>query len=788
MTARDRKPMLVRLVVLAVLVGVALWLFLRTVPRIQRYQATEELCAAAERQDWRAVLDAGTELIGNDPAGRRAAQCRCAALLAHDERQVCVDLLEGLLADSEADEEAEDWLPDPTLTALVVASRDEAGDPVRAADLARRGAAEHPYDALLLNQELTLRARVEDETSVLTEMERRLEGMDPDRPETWLLRFNLAARRVDRGDWDEAEELLGDDPDRVPEELRNNWFVHTTEVLAQRGEAEELAATVDLWKRHDDDELKIDARHALLRSYNQIEDRDATTLEMLRDTVARSEGRESESFVAALHVRLVSSLAARGLHDEALELLAEAKEKFPEVRFNTEREDILRSATQSLLGSERLETLRGAIRYSIDRPLPGDRLLVSPGAGEPVDAPYPSLAVPASGGPVEVERPIGTWPQRWVLRDRRGRTVGSGSTWPRPDVPVRVAIERREPGAEVAEVAAAGRPADGRRRVFQVILDCADWRLVEYGLARDELPFFEHAVAHGRRAVLDSDPPFTALAVSKLVFPGRRGLRSFPELLHQLGVEIEGLNAVGRNPMAGLEWVIAEREPLFQVFARAGLASVNLLHSHGALQVGRNAEVIGPGDRVRSLEGYRASRPLTADEEALLGEMSDLNRGHLTEMAADLDVLRDLTAEPDIDFVSLRVASLDLLTHGRFQEMLRSGQDDGEHLLYRVYRYLDLRLAEVLAALDGDDALIVMSDHGIRTPMEHDRRALFIALGEGIEPGRIDGAPPIQHVSGWIADLFGLGVDWPGAGSVFGSEPGGDDPESAVAVEGGDVE
>jgi hypothetical protein len=98
--------------------------------------------------------------------------------------------------------------------------------------------------------------------------------------------------------------------------------------------------------------------------------------------------------------------------------------------------------------------------------------------------------------------------------------------------------------------------------------------------------------------------------------------------------------------------------------------------------------------------------------------------------------------------------------------MNRTGQDDGGALLYRTYRYIDRRLGALSGALDEDDILVVMSDHGIRTPMEHDRRALFVAAGRGIEPGRIPGSPPIREVSGWIADMLGVETGWPGSGDT----------------------
>ncbi len=133
-------------------------------------------------------------------------------------------------------------------------------------------------------------------------------------------------------------------------------------------------------------------------------------------------------------------------------------------------------------------------------------------------------------------------------------------------------------------------------------------------------------------------------------------------------------------------------------------------------------------------------------------------------MAADFDALVKLAHGSDADFVATRVASLDLMTHGLFREVGRSGQDDGERSLYRVYRYIDSRLEELEDALDGDDLLVVMSDHGIRTAMEHDPRAMFLAIGAGVPHGRTEGMPKIRGVSRMVADYLGVETDWPATG------------------------
>lgn len=759
---RPSRPLIARLLILAVLAAVAAILGLRAASRVAKYRKVDRVCTAAEAGDWETVIARSAPLVGPDPEGLRAAECRCTALLETGAQADCVDLLEGLLARPEVD----DWLPRPLQTAMLVAAREERGELPAAADLARRGARAYPESSVLLVQELVLRSRTEDESSVLEEMDRRLDELEGRAASVLTLR--LAGRVMRRQEWKRSLELLGERPDRFPDDLRDLWFRLRTESLAGLGETERLAAAFETWRRRGGEPAELRAHHALLLSTFHLLDPDHPTREGLLRALDEADQIEDRALLRSVAIRLIRSLVVEGRHERALEVLERAEREVGELEL-VNREDILRSATLETLGEERLTALTGTLRFRIDDPRPGDRLLLAPAETEPADAPYRSVEVPAHGV-LELEAHLGTWPQRWVLRDAGGRARGSGAVWPTPEGTVEAEVTRRPAAADPtgsARTAGTGRrPGDGVRRVVQVVLDCADWRLVQYGRARGELPFFDRMVASGRRAVLDSVPPFTAVAITKLVYPDREGLRSVAGVLHRLGAEVEGLNAVGVNPLAPLEAVLPAERQMFEAFAADGLSTVNLLRSHGPLVVGREAEIVGPGDSVRRLSGYRAARPLTGREREILGDAAGTHLDLLREMAADFDLLEGLADEGAVDFVSVRVASLDLLTHGLFQEMNRTVQDDGETLLYRVYRYLDHRLEALSKALDRDDVLLVMSDHGIRTPMEHDRRALFLAAGGGVAPGRIPGSPPIRTVSGWVADMLGVDTDWPGAGDT----------------------
>ena len=123
-------------------------------------------------------------------------------------------------------------------------------------------------------------------------------------------------------------------------------------------------------------------------------------------------------------------------------------------------------------------------------------------------------------------------------------------------------VETTEP-APVRPVALARAGADGKRRVAIVLLDCGDWRIVQYLRARGDLPVLDAMLADGYRAVLESDPPLTAAALEALVWPGRHGGASVVGLAHRLGVELAGLAWIGVNPFSALSWVLTQREDLF---------------------------------------------------------------------------------------------------------------------------------------------------------------------------------------------------------------------------------
>jgi hypothetical protein len=373
------------------------------------------------------------------------------------------------------------------------------------------------------------------------------------------------------------------------------------------------------------------------------------------------------------------------------------------------------------------------------------------------------LPVPESGE-VELERAPGETPLRWVLRGAQDAPLASGTANPKPGAALDVAVTPA-PGRPAEATRLARAPGDGRRRVALVLLDCADWHIVQYLRARGELPVLSALLAQGTRAVLTSDPPLTAAALEALVWPERAGSPTALGLLHRFGTELAGLSSIGENPLAALAWLLPETQDLFSALGAGPLSAANLLFAHGGIRSGRHGIVTGPQGLERRAELASAARDLDAAERGRFPELAALpherDAVHLRAIAAELDAVEAILREGGVDLLALRVEPLDLLTHAHFAESVRSGQDDGVGLLFSVYRYIDWRLAGVDAALDSDDVLVVMSDHGIRSAMEHSTRAFFVAVGAGIAAGRLPGAPDLRGVPRLLAELLGVETAWP---------------------------
>ena len=752
-----RRPW-VQILVLALLLVTAAYLGWRGVKKVRQSSSETALCAAVMEGDFERALELGDQLAASGLYDPAAAECHCVALVETGRGEQCVQLIEDLLARPDAG----DWLPSPPLAAVLVEQRSARGELPGAADLAHRAAMRYPDDYLLLYHELKLRSQLEDEEMVLGEMLQRVPSAGPAAPELLL---EIVRRYLERDRWEQALALLGNRPPPDPEVL-GSWFKLQMRARAGLGDTASLLAAAEAWKQAGGNPVEADAQYAVYLSlYGLSDPRGAATLDLLARAMEARSQIDSEDLQKGLFYRYIGTLVVEDRHEEALDQLDRATAEYDDL-YGLTREDILLSRTQDLFQDDELAGVDGTLVFDVANLRPGDKLLFSPPPSAAVDSDYEVIRAEGSA-PVEITRKVGVAPLRWIVEDADGRTAGSGAVWPVPDSVVPIAIDRQVTAPALPDYLPAERSADGRRRVIVAILDCADWRLIQYLRYRRELPVLDALLQIGSRSVLISEPPFTAAAMRAIANPGDQGVSSFLGLLYQLGTEIEGLNFIGVNPFEPLRWVTPAGGDLFTALGGTQLAVVNMLHSYGPIQAGRNAQMIGPFGRLREISGMRGSRSLRPEERQRfpgLLEVDDAGRGLIEEMAADFDALDTLVAEPDADLVMLRVASLDVFTHSHFAPVVASGQDDGDRPLFWFYRYMDERLGGLFDALDDDDILIVMSDHGIRTALEHDKHCFFIAAGGGVPSGRIPESPDLRGTGRMLADLFGVETEWPATG------------------------
>jgi hypothetical protein len=725
--------------------------------RVRDQIAVIEACEATSTGDYATALSRTRDRVNASETGRAAAECRCLALLASERGAECGELLARVLADPRS----KNWAPRTDLSIHLIQSWREEGRAVEAAGLARRAAQAHPDDAQLFALELSTRASLEDEGTVLAELEARLVRREA---APVAMRVTLANRWLLRGDPSHALSVLGEHAPTSSD--RALWFETRGHAFAALGDLASVQRTYTSWRGSGGDRDELFARYALTLSIAGLKDPAHPPLELLREAATAGERVADPRLREVLAIRLILTLVNAGNREEALAVYDRERLRFPLEGLT--REELERSQGHARLAQAAGAARPGEFRFVLAEPRSGTRLRVSPEQDAPVDTDYPSLAFPASGE-LAIERSPGTAPLRWVWQSAQGAVLASGTASVRSGERRRIQIQARAPRAPERAVLAR-RPGDGHRRVAVVLLDCGDWRIVQYLRARGELPVLDALVRSGTSAVLKSDPPLTAAALESIVWPDRRSTASFAGIVHQLGTELAGLASIGTNPFDALSWVLPEERDFFDVVGAGTLSAANLLFSHGGMQAGRHSEVTGPGGARRQVPLRASARDLDPAERAgfprLAAVRAERDRVHLRTIAAQMDTAEALVSARELDLFALRVEALDILTHAHFADAVRDGQDDAARLLFDVYRYLDARLAGLHAELDADDVLVVMSDHGIRTAMEHDEPALFVVNGPGIPVTRVAGTPSLRGVPRALAQLVGVETPWPDAGLV----------------------
>jgi hypothetical protein len=643
-----------------------------------------------------------------------------------------------------------------------IQTRIDRGALKEAVDLAQRAVEAYPQSLHLNELALESRVALRGERQAWQDFGAFIAEREATGP-AFESRLVLAISRLRRGDAAAAQRVLAPEPPPVGHPQLNAWLHNRVDAEAALGDLEAVKRSMALWREKGGAPAELRARYAVSLSMAGLRDPELDFVPLLRDALEGQAEIEDRLIVAWLYQRLIAHWMAAGELEAALAAFDEGSAEV-ELEGIT-RAEIARGLALAKDASQPGAVTAGELAFAV--PISGARgsLLVSPDVSEPPDADYEVVALDGRGRAV-VRRSESHWPVRWVYRDTQGRPLASGAAWPSPgasvDVPIRLSRAPQPPRYELPP----RRSGDGRRRIFTLVLDCGDWRLIQYLRARDEIPALDALLTEGRRAVLHSDPPLTAAAMESLVWPARSPGMSVIGWMHRMGLELGGLEDVGFNPLGFLEALLPGSESLFDVIGSGDRVAANMLFSHGVIDAGHHAQLVGPKRRRRELAVAHVLRPMTpAERVTMLGVLSSPRHKRQAErIAGEFDAAMELAASGEVDLLMLRIEALDLLTHSLYSQLIEAGQDDGQADLLDVYRYIDRRLAELAGALDADDILVVMSDHGIRTAMEHAEDAVFVAQGAGVQPGRAVGQPDLRGVPRVLADWLGVETVWPDSG------------------------
>ncbi|MBI1946417.1 MAG: hypothetical protein HYS27_12015 [Deltaproteobacteria bacterium] len=729
-----RRRLALLLVLIALGGGLAAWQWRDT----RRFAAAEAVCAAASERRFNDAVSLGAGLSANDAAGFAALDCRCIAHLATGELDRCLADLEPALAAG--------MTPSADVARVAAVAWFERGNAAAAAVVARRAAAEDPGDADLFELELVSRSAVEDAGLVLAELDRRARG--PDAPEKE--RRVVALTYLRRGEIERCLDVLGEVPPTGAG--ADHWHELRSGCLARLHRFDEVRALWSAWQTRGGDAATARVRPVLDEAAATTTP-SAELVERLGQVYSELERLPDRELQESLAERYARYLGATKRVEEATAVVQRARALG--LKISLSESDLRVDAATPAGATGRLQVVvRGAPA--------GARLRVSPAPGLRFDAPYTETPLAGTPPSVTVVRALDSVPVRVVAVDDAGNAIASGAGWPSTSGNL---LELAAGTPVVPAVAPGPTPmsADGRRRLFVVIPDGGDWRLAGYLLARGELPVLRGLLDRGWRAVLDSTPAYTAAAMRSLVWPAPVREVGVLSVVNELGDEIGGLASVGKNPFAGLALLLPPGNSTFDVLGAGELVAANMLFTHGDVRAGRHAEKVGPRGARGTVALGPPFRRLTPDEIARWPALSG-HDGYVETIAGELRALQQIVEARDIDVLLLRLEPLDILSHTELGGVSAGRQDDGAGLLYDTYRLIDHELGRAAAALDADDTLVVMSDHGAKNGLEHDANALFVMVGPGVPHGDAPGRPALAGAPRVFAAVLGVDTDWPDSG------------------------
>lgn len=442
--------------------------------------------------------------------------------------------------------------------------------------------------------------------------------------------------------------------------------------------------------------------------------------------------------VGALYM---NGLAVRGEHEALAQAMAVCLKEGIPTGFNMAQVQSLRPTNRGR---------RGAIEVHSD--IEGT-ILVAPDESAPINQAYERHPI-QRGATLTIQRSVSDHPVRFVLRDREDRVRAAAQTWLIPDRTQQLRLQAEAPWTSPSTVTTR-KPADGQTRVVVAVIDSGDWRYLRYGFATGQLPTLASLVDNGVTGVMVSDPPSTAVAMGKLLEPSP--LREdTPLLLRRLASQYSLALGDKSNALDDLRLFSQSTSPTLTDVVGGSKRVLNMLMGHGAA----GPELTGP-DGV-SMVSAPSRRRITAEDQltpAFLAA-STLYLEQFEAAAAQLDTLISQVKDERADLYLYRYDPTDLLAHNNLPTWSNAGAMKEHSIFFDSYIYLDRRVSELEAALDADDILFIVSDHGTQNSATHDQRSLFVAAAPGIAPQHVDGLR-FEHLPSVLAAALCVKHPWP---------------------------
>ncbi len=320
--------------------------------------------------------------------------------------------------------------------------------------------------------------------------------------------------------------------------------------------------------------------------------------------------------------------------------------------------------------------------------------------------------------------------------------------------------------------------ADGHRRVLVVWPDGGSWFLLNGYAKRGLMPNIAQLLRTGARGeMISTNPPFTATAYKRMV--ELEPANYDPEeggLLEVLALQLKGIPFLdGFLPDSLVSG--SEGRTIYDALSANGLIAANLVFSDRfvsspddlktsdgrRLEIGEDALATARGEGAEAIDASEAAAVLTnvlhidaakePERAAALTSLGIFLYG-VDNSEAKVKAGLDVWQKNNIDFMLLRLPSVDILSHRYFWTVDESFV---QNPMIETYRYFDAVVGRFIETLDADDTLVVVSDHGVAGTLHHHRACLLIVDGPGIQPGTTLPTLPIGGFPVVILSRFGIG-------------------------------